>query len=435
MDPRPLHEPVCEGEGEGEANRSTTLPPSQEEEPPPRWNACDMGLGLGRITAFPVFPRTKQTARINRFTGRQQPPRMMPTRPDARGVEAGGVARELGADGVTKVYDPHERLSKRPRGPHGEMLDAQGRGTGTFVTGWSTGCGSAGSAGSAGLDAPTESSNDNDTTSLSSHQSMASLTPQTANAATTLGALGEGESVVEGGSGGGGVVGNHDEAITTTTTTATTKPALGANPDVGVGWSSGLLPFSARKKERGAVEYYNKERGAAPSLPCDGASGGGGGGGGGWQPRRSNYDDDEAGAAARQKAGAAARQKKRRRVKKKDVQRAVASFVSSLSLVSSLSHLVRVASQDPKSPMPKELLEKETQKFHKVVLARLNHELGRLLEDETKWADEDMKAVWDQYHIAQAMASTLGFNLITRPRGVHTSYDATKVIKDGKFSL
>ena len=109
--------------------------------------------------------------------------------------------------------------------------------------------------------------------------------------------------------------------------------------------------------------------------------------------------------------------------------------VSSLSLVSSLSHLVRVASQDPKSPMPKELLEKETQKFHKVVLARLNHELGRLLEDETKWADEDMKAVWDQYHIAQAMASTLGFNLITRPRGVHTSYDATKVIKDGKFSL
>ena len=275
MDPRPLHEPVCEGEGEGEANRSTTLPPSQEEEPPPRWNACDMGLGLGRITAFPVFPRTKQTARINRFTGRQQPPRMMPTRPDARGVEAGGVARELGADGVTKVYDPHERLSKRPRGPHGEMLDAQGRGTGTFVTGWSTGCGSAAlqedtentSNQMAGLDAPTESSNDNDTTSLSSHQSMASLTPQTANAATTLGALGEGESVVEGGSGGGGVVGNHDEAITTTTTTATTKPAQ----------SSGLLPFSARKKERGTVEYYNKE--PAPSLPCDGASGGGGGGG------------------------------------------------------------------------------------------------------------------------------------------------------------
>ena len=429
MDPRPLHEPVCEGEGEGEANQSTTLPPSQEEEPPPRWNACDLGLGLGRITAFPVFPRTKQTARINRFTGRQQPPRMMPTRPDARGVEAGGVERELGADGVTKVYDPHERLSKRPRGPHGEMLDAQGRGTGTFVTGWSTGCGSAAlqedtdntSNQMAGLDAPTESSNDNDTTSLSSHQSMASLTPQTANAATTLGALGEGESVVEGGSGGGGVVGNHDEAITTTTTTATTKPALGANPDVGVGWGSGLLPFSARKKERGTVEYYNKE--PAPSLPCDGASGGGG----------SNYDDDER-KAARQ-IGAAARQKKRRRVKKKDVQRAVASFVSSLSLVSSLSHLVRVASQDPKSPMPKELLEKETQKFHKVVLARLNHELGRLLEDETKWADEDMKAVWDQYHIAQAMASTLGFNLITRPRGVHTSYDATKVIKDGKFSL
>ena len=220
MDPRPLHEPVCEGEGEGEANRSTTLPPSQEEEPPP---------GLGRITAFPVFPRTKQTARINRFTGRQQPPRMMPTRPDARGVEAGGVERELGADGVTKVYDPHERLSKRPRGPHGEMLDAQGRGTGTFRTGWSTGFGSAAlqvdtentlgayRSQMAGLDAPTESSNDNDTTSLSSHQSMASLTPQTANAATTLGALGEGEGVVEGGSGGGGVVGNHDEAITTTT--------------------------------------------------------------------------------------------------------------------------------------------------------------------------------------------------------------------------
>ena len=248
MDPRPLHEPVCEGEGEGEANRSTTLPPSQEEEPPPRWNACDLGLGLGRITAFPVFPRTKQTARINRFTGRQQPPRMMPTRPDARGVEAGGVERELGADGVTKVYDPHERLSKRPRGPHGEMLDAQGRGTGTFVTGWSTGCGSAAlhedtentSNQMAGLDAPTESSNDNDTTSLSSHQSMASLTPQTANAATTLGALGEGEGVVEGGSGGGGVVGNHDEAITTTTTTATTKPALGANPDVGVGCRAGF---------------------------------------------------------------------------------------------------------------------------------------------------------------------------------------------------
>ena len=95
MDPRPLHEPVCEGEGEGEANRSTTLPPSQEEEPPPRWNACDMGLGLGRITAFPVFPRTKQTARINRFTGRQQPPRMMqPTR-----QEAGGVEEEGGAGG------------------------------------------------------------------------------------------------------------------------------------------------------------------------------------------------------------------------------------------------------------------------------------------------------------------------------------------------
>ena len=86
--------------------------------------------------------------------------------------------------------------------------------------------------------------------------------------------------------------------------------------------------------------------------------------------------------------------------------------------------------------MPKELLEKETLKFHKVVLARLNHELGRLLEDgHEEREDEDMKAVWDQYHIAQAMASTLGFNLITRPRGVHTSYDATKVIKDGKFSL
>ena len=123
-------------------------------------------------------------------------------------------------------------------------------------------------------------------------------------------------------------------------------------------------------------------------------------------------------------------------MKKKDVQRAVASFVSSLSLVSSLSHLVRVASQDPKSPMPKELLEKETQKFHKVVLVRLNHELGRLLDDgHEEREDEDMRSVWDQYHIAQAMASTLGFNLITRPRGVHTSYDATKVIKDGKFSL
>ena len=121
MDPRPLHEPVCEGEGEGEANRSTTLPPSQEEEPPPRWNACDLGLGLGRITAFPVFPRTKQTARINRFTGRQQPPRMMPTRPDARGVEAGGVERELGYFARVSPHTSrwhlsrHKQLMLRPR--------------------------------------------------------------------------------------------------------------------------------------------------------------------------------------------------------------------------------------------------------------------------------------------------------------------------------
>ena len=189
MEPRPLHE-AHDGEGEGEANRSTTfppshevddddddsggLPPSQDEALPPGWRP--------RGPNFPTSdgklrPRTKQTALVKHPWPHLT---MVPTRPD-------------------------------------------------------------------------------DTTSL---------TPQTANAATTLGALGEGEGVVEGGGGGGGVVGNHDEAITTTTTTttatATTKPALlvGANVEnVGVGWMSGKLPFSARKKERGA----------APSLPSSGS--------------------------------------------------------------------------------------------------------------------------------------------------------------------
>ena len=96
MEPRPLHEAEIQahdGEGEGEANRSTTfppshevddddddsggLPPSQDEARPPGWRP--------RGPNFPTSdgklrPRTKQTALVKHTWPHL---RMVPTRPDA----------------------------------------------------------------------------------------------------------------------------------------------------------------------------------------------------------------------------------------------------------------------------------------------------------------------------------------------------------------